>query len=191
MRRIAILGTILFCFTQTIKADTLGVQLSDESASFTYATEIFGGQYGPANFEAGGFFNEDDDMMFHLGLSVNNDSLDNPVNIGIGTRAYYADVGNATGQTQADAAAITIGIELLFIPDSFGGIGLGFHYYGAPGVTSFLDAEAFTDYGVKLDYELSEQTSVLVGYRKIEVELDNYVELEVNSSVYVGILRRF
>ena len=54
-------------------ADDLDIQLSNNSARIVYAAEVFGGEFGPTDFEIGGYFNEDDDTVFHLGLLVRND----------------------------------------------------------------------------------------------------------------------
>ena len=185
------IAAILCLFTQSVFADMFNIQLSDKSGRFIYATELFGGQYGPVDLEMGLFFNQDDDKMVHIGMMVRNDTLDNPLVISIGARAYYADAGNAEGLTQADIGALAIGGELLFIPQNLGGLGFGFHYFIAPSVVSFMDADSFTEYGVRLDYEITRQASAYIGYQKIETELTNSTTLEIDSSVFFGIGLRF
>ena len=191
MRRLLSL-LFLFLITDTVVvADTLNIQLGSSAGRFTYASEMFGGQYGPVDLEAGIFFDEQDDVLAHLGLLVRNDTLDNPFVISIGTRLYLADVGNDPGETSADVGGLAIGGEVLFIPDNLGGLGFGFHYFIAPSIVSFLDAEGITEYGVRLDYAITEQASVYIGYQKIEADLENGETLEVDSSGFVGIGMRF
>jgi hypothetical protein len=182
----------LMCITtQVVYADALNIQLSNKSARFIYASEVFGGQFGPTDLEVGAYFNEDDDTVAHLGLMVRNDSLDNPLIIAIGARAYYADAGNQLGQTPLTAGALALGGEILVIPNNLGGLGIGFHYFVAPSVTSFMDAEGFTEYGALVDYEITEQASVYVGYRKIEIEPETGADVVVDSSVIYGLILRF
>ena len=120
-----LIATILLLFAHSAFADMFNIQLSNDSGRFTYATEVFGGQYGPVDLETSLYFNQDNDKMADVGLMVRNDTLDNPLVISIGSRVYYGDVGNGEGQTHATFAAIAIGGELLFIPGNLGGLGLG------------------------------------------------------------------
>ena len=182
---------LTFYFSQWAYADDLDIQLSNDSARFTYAAEVFGGQFGPTDLEVGGYFNEDKDNLFHLGLLVRNDTLDNPLIIGIGTRLYYADVGNHPGQTPATAAVISIGGELLYVPDAFNGFGVGFYYYVAPSVTSFQDADGFTEFGGIVNYAITEQASFYIGYRNIELDIENATNIEVDSGFIFGFNLRF
>jgi len=185
-------GLFMMCSMAWAHADTLNIQLSNESARFMYASEVFGGQFGPTDLEVGGYFNEDDDSLLHLGLLVRNDSLDNPLVISIGARVYYGDVGNAPpNPTPTDAAVIALGGELLYIPDNLGGLGLGAYYFVAPSVVSFMDADGFTELGLYVDYAITEQASVYVGYRNIEVKLDTGLDIEVDSSLIYGLVLRF
>lgn len=191
MRRLLSLLCLLFITNTVAVADTLNIQLGGSAGRFTYASEMFGGQYGPVDLEAGIYFDEEDDTLLHLGLLVRNDTLDNPLVISIGTRLYLADAGNDPNQPPADVGALAIGGELLYIPDNLGGLGFGIHYFIAPSIVSFMDAEGLTEYGVRVDYAITKQASVYVGYQKIEAELDSGVDLEIDSSAFVGISMRF
>jgi len=172
-------------------ADLLDIQLSNNSARFSYAAEVFGGEFGPTDLEIGSYFNEDNDNVTHVGLLVRNDTLDNPLIISIGSRFYYADVGNQPGQAPADASVLTIGGELLYVPDTFAGFGIGVYYFVAPSVTTFQDADGFTEYGGTINYAITEQASFYIGYRKIEVEIENASDIEVESSFIYGLRMRF
>jgi hypothetical protein len=186
-----IIAAVLFLFAHTAYADMFDIQLSNNSGRFSYATEVFGGQYGPVDLEMGLFFNQDSDKMAHIGMMVRNDTLDNPLVISIGTRLYYADAGNAPGETHAKFAAIAIGGELLFIPDNLGGLGLGLYYYVAPSVVSFMDADGFNEYGIRINYEITKQANVSLGYQKIKADLTTGSSLSIDSSVFFGIGLRF
>lgn len=186
-----IVAALLFLFTHSAFADMFDVRLSHKSARFSYSTEVFGNQNGPVDLETGLFFNQDSDKMVHVGMMVRNDTLDNPLVISIGVRAYYGDVGHKAPGPHSKFGAIAIGGELLFIPDNLGGVGLGFYYYGAPKVVSYNDAENFHEYGIRVNYELTSQANVSLGYQKIKVNLTNGASLDVDSSVFFGIGLRF
>jgi hypothetical protein len=184
-------AALLFLFARSVYADMFDVQLSNNSGRFAYSTEVFGGQYGPVDLDMGVFFNQDSDKMAHIGMMVRNDTLDNPLVISIGVRAYYGDVGNKAPGPHSKFGAITIGGELLFIPNNLGGLGFGINYYVAPSVVSYIDADGFNEYGVRINYELTKQANVSLGYQKIKVDLKDGTTLDVDSSVFFGIGLRF
>lgn len=186
-----LVAVALFLCMRPAFADMFNIQLSNTSGRFTYSTEVFGGQYGPLDLETGLFFNQDSDKMVHVGMMIRNDTLDNPVVISIGTRAYYGDVGHASGQIHAKFTAIAIGGELLFIPDSLGGLGFGAYYYTAPSVVTYMDADGFSEYGLRVNYEITKQSSVSLGYQKIKLDLNNNFTETIDSSVFFGIGLRF
>lgn len=181
----------LFLCIRPAFADTFDMQLSNDSGRIGYSTDVFGGQYGPLGLETGLFFNKDNDKMVHVGMMIRNDTMDNPFVISIGTRAYYGNVGHASGQIHAKFAAIAIGGEFLFIPNNLGGLGLGVSYYVAPNVVSYMDADRFYEYGIRLNYEISRQSSVSLGYQKIRVDLNNGPGETIDSSVFFRIGLRF
>lgn len=181
----------MFLIVSPAFADMLNVQLSNQSARFIYSTEVFGGQYGPIDLESGLYFSQDGDKMAHVGLMVRNDTLDNPLVISVGARAYLGDVGHATGKVRAKLAAIAVGGEILVIPNDLGGLGFGAYYYLAPSVVTYMDANGFNEYGVRLNYEITKQADVSLGYRKIKIDLNNSDSQTVDSSVYFGIGLRF
>ena len=137
------------------------------------------------------FFDQDNDKMADVGLMVRNDTLDNPLIISVGTRAYYGDVGNGDGQTHATFAAIAVGGELLFIPGNLGGLGLGVYYFVAPNVVTFMDADNFSEYGIRLNYAITKQADVSLGYQKMKVNLTDGTTLDIDSSIFFGIGLRF
>jgi hypothetical protein len=172
-------------------ADSVNVELSGKSARFVYASELYGSQYGPMDMEFSGFFNEDDDSMFTVGFLIRNDTLDSPLVISIGTRAYYADTGNAPGQTKATVAALTIGGEILYIPANLKGFGFGAHVFVAPKIVTFMDADGFMEYGGRVEYEITKQSSIYVGYSKAKIELKAGGSANLEGELFVGIGMRF
>lgn len=181
----------LLIISHSAYADAFKMKLSDNSARFSYSRESFGGAYGPLDLDMGLFFNKDDDKLLHLGLMVRNDTLDNPFVISIGARAYYGDIGNKAPGPHSKFTAIAVGGELLFIPDNLGGLGLGVNYYYAPSVVTSMDADNFREYGASLNYELTKQANISLGYQKVRVVLTDGTRLDVDSSVYFGIGLRF
>jgi hypothetical protein len=172
-------------------SQALDIRLGDNSARFMYATEVFGGSFGPASMEFGVFFNEDNDSLFHAGFFIESESLDNPFSIAIGTRAYYGDAGNAPGETQTDVGAIAIGGEFTFTPKNFAGFGFAANYYVAPSVLSFMDADRFVEYGARIEFSITDAAKLLLGYRNIEADREDGSTVEIDSGLIFGIGLRF
>ena len=181
----------LFCSSQIVYADSINIQISDASARFIYAAEVFGGQFGPTDFEMGAYFNDDDDTVVHTSLVVRSDSIDNPVFIAIGGRLYYADIGNAVDQTPAEVAAIAFGLELSFRPEGLYGAGITASYFVSPSVTTFMDGDRFSEYSLALDFNVTQQVGVYLAYRNMSTELDNGTEIEIDDSFILGFSFRF
>jgi len=186
-----IFALLCLLFTsQFVHADSFNIQLSNESARFMYAAEVFGGQFGPTDLEVGAYFNEDDDTVAHASLVLRSDSIDNPLIAAIGGRFYYGDVGNAPTQTQADVAALAFGVALQFRPETLSA-SIRAYYFISPSVTSFRDADSFTEFGVALDFDITDQVGIYIGYRNMTTDLDNGTEIEIDDSFIYGVLFRF
>ena len=182
---------VLLYVSHAAYADSLNIQLSNKSARFLYAAEVFGGQFGPTDLEVGAYFNDVDDIVAHTSLVLKSDSIDNPFVAAIGGRFYYGDVGNAVGQTQASVAALTFGVSLSYRPERLIGVGFSAYYFASPSVTSFMDAESFSEYGVAMDIDITEQVGFYVGYRNMSADLDTGTELEIDDSFMYGFVFRF
>jgi len=189
-RRFIFILVALF-LSQIVRAESLNIQLGDNSARVMYATEVIGGSFGPTDLEVGAYYNNDKDKLFHLGLLIRNDTLDNPLIIGFGTRLYYADVGNQSGQNPATTSAVAFGGEVLYVPDAFNGFGIGFNYFYAPSVLTFQDGDGFSEYGAIGSYAVSEQARFYVGYRFMELRIENASDIEVDSGFIFGFNLRF
>ena len=191
MRQLFAAIVLSICSISLLHAGNLNIQLGSESGRFLYASEAFAGRFGPVDMEFALFFNDEEDYLGHIGMLVRNDTMDNPFVISVGTRLYYGDVGNAPAQPDATVGGIALGGEVLFIPDNLGGLGFGMHLYYVPGIVAFSDADDMIEYGVRLEYAITQQASVYIGYQKIEVGLENGVDLEIDSSSHIGISLRF
>lgn len=182
---------VLALYSPVAMAGSFSIQFSDETGRLSYATEMVTTQSGPVDLEFGALFNEDDDYMATVGVLIRNDTLNAPVVFTLGTRYYYADIGNAPGQNDTTASALTIGGELLFIPEALGGFGIGVYYFGAPSVVAFGDTDSFKEYGAFIDYLITPNSSVFVGHQTIEADMENGAEYEIDDSAYVGFSIRF
>ncbi|MDH5181872.1 MAG: hypothetical protein OEZ39_08645 [Gammaproteobacteria bacterium] len=185
----------LSLFTGTVRAESIVAQLSDYTARFFYSSQVWGQQAGPIEIELGVMFTEDkltqdDTIMGNLGVLIRNDTMDSPVIISIGGRGYYADVNNRYANIQVTGLAL--GGEVLIVPDNLGGLGLGFGLFIAPNVVTGLDADGLYEYSVKLDFQVTPQASIYLGYEKIVASLkDVDFSVTVESGFHLGLSIRF
>ena len=197
MNRILLAILAYFLYTGVVHAEAesqaLDIRLGSNSARFMYASEVLGGSFGAASLEFGVFFNEDNDTLGHIGMFIASESLENPFTISLGFRGYYGDVGNNPDPNipQTDVGALAIGGDLVFVPKNFGGFGFAVNYYIAPSVLAFMDADRFVEYGARMEFSITEQTKLLLGYRNIEVDRTDGVNVEIDSGFIFGIGLRF
>ena len=180
----------LMLLSVAAKADGLVAELANDSARVLYSTQLWGQEAGPLEIEMGFLFNEDDNYLYNLGVMVRNDNLDSPVIISIGGRGYAAKAGHSSGDV--DIVALALGGDVLLVPDTLGGLGLGFHFFGAPSVVTGGDAEGLMEYGARLDYQVTPQANVYWGYQKIIADIENTSEdATINSGFQIGVGIRF
>jgi len=176
-------------------AEGISAQLSDQTARFFYSTQMWGQQAGPVELEIGVMFTEDevtkdDTVLGNLGVLVRNDTMDSPIIISIGARGYYADVNNRYANIQV--TGLGLGGEILMVPDTMGGLGLGLGLFIAPEVVTGLDAEGLYEYHVKLDYQVTPQSSVYAGYERIVAEVKGTgQDVTIESGFFFGVSLRY
>jgi hypothetical protein len=163
-------------------ADNIDVNLHDQAIRASYSKTLNDGETSGLSMEGGLLYSEDkkrlNDTLYHLGLHVSGEnwSQSGTFDISLGGRFYYASPGNV------DLAALGLGGAIRFSPAHR--FGIGAHLYVAPTITSYMDADRFQETGFRVDYQVLPQAFVYVGYRKIEVDINNgpsNVELEKDA----------
>jgi len=159
------LGMLLFVMSNLVQAEGIRAILGEDSARFTYVTEAWGQEIGSLDVEAGVLVTGADYTLVHIGALVQHESVDSSLRLSIGGRVYYSSIANKI------ATMLALGGDLLLSPASWSGIGLGISYYTAPSVTNFADAEAFTEYSVSINYQITPQANLALGYHLININL--------------------
>ena len=173
----------------SVQAQSIRVQLSDDVARFFYSTEIMGQRFGGLELETGLLYTEDSDYMLSVGAMVRGESVDMPIIVGVGGRLYYGDFDS--GPNDRTVGALAIGGEVLISPASWGGFGIGASLFHAPSVTSFSDAEDFTEYNFTLNYQITSQANIYVGKQVIEADIEGIGNVELEDDTFIGIDMRF
>jgi len=153
----------------TVFAKSIDLNFTDNSVRFTYAQAIDRNlvtDLGVLFLDNEGRF-QDDELAFHVGLNVVSD------NVRFGGRVFFVAPGDA------EALVIGLGGQARIALSSH--IGLGGHFYYAPETISFMDAEGYYEYSIRLDFKVTRTAYLYLGYRNVTVRIgdrDNKVELD-------------
>ena len=188
-----LIHVLLICMLSVaVRAEGIVAMLSGDSARFFYSTQMWGQQAGPVELETGIMFNEDDNYLVNLGMMLRNDNLDSPIILSLGGRSYFASVNDTNTNEDFKVVGLALGAEILFVPDNLGGLGVGFQYYYAPDILSGADAEGIVEYGVKLDYQLTPQANLFVGYQKIVADIkERQGDIDIEKGFLLGFGMRY
>ncbi len=172
-------------------ADSIMAQLSSQSARFRYNTNSLGQSFGNLESSVGFLYTDSSDVknsyLLDVGAFVRGESVEAPIIVSIGGRLY---AGKAQDYT---VYALGLGGDVLLMPDSWGGFGLGAFFTIAPSVVSFGDADGLLDYGASLNFEVSPQATVLLGYQKVEVDINtnNVGTIDVDNRAFFAVHIKF
>ena len=178
--RVIVLATALL-MSNAASSEELNIQLGSDTARFMYLTEAFGQDFGRLELEAGFLYSENEGTLANVGLLVRGESVSVPLIISVGARGYFAQLDSN------DVAAIAIGGDLLFSPESWGGLGGGVYYYTAPGVVSFADSEGLTEYGIYANFQITPQAKLAVGFQNINVSVKNGADIVIDDGAYFSL----
>lgn len=166
--KLRVAGLLLFGVASApVNADNIDINLRDEAVRASYSMDLTNGVRTGFGF----LYSEDEDQlndtMYHADFLVGGEnwSESGTVDVSIGGRMIYSTL------EFIDLGAVAFGGELRFSPVHRLGIGGSFFY--APSVTSFEEAERYSELGLRVDYQILPQAFVYGGYRTIEVDIEN------------------
>ena len=175
----------------SVMADSLDLNLNDDSLRMTYEADMGRGVKGLL-LDAGYFYNDtrktdrSDADMTHVGLYVSGDNWSQAgvFNIKVGGRLVYAAPG------PYNVMALGLGGEFRFSPVHR--LGLGASAYYAPRIATFMDGEHYSEFGAKIDYQLLQNAYVYLGYREIDMKVENSGgKFKLDQSGHVGLKLTF
>lgn len=176
------IGFFMLIFAGTVQAESIRAILGEDSARFTYITEAWGQEIGSLDVEAGVLVTGSDYTLVHLGALVQHQNVDSSLRLSIGGRAYYSSIAGK------NALLLALGGDLLISPASWSGIGIGMSYFTAPSVTNFADAQGFIEYSISLNYQITPQANLAMGYQRINIDLaGEYFDRDLEKGSFLGI----
>lgn len=166
-------------------ADQFEAFLSERAAQIGYAKPI-----GVTNSDAMAalFFNEDSDVMLNGGvMAFGQPPGQLPFSFGAGAKVYAFSLDDADETLAAGALG---GRVVYTIPANIP-MHVSAEAFYAPGVTTTGEGENMLDFNTRFEVEFIPRTSGFIGYRKLEVDLENGDDVELDDNIHVGLRLNF
>lgn len=182
-------------------AGGIDLALGDETANISVllnAQHISEGE--GSELAVGGFINENGDSLVHASLMARGRSqlprsqyllaagiklIGGDIEVD-GERRFGEDVSG--GEENQRVGAVALGFEAgLLLAPSRNPIEVSVEGFIAPSITSFSDAERFSELVARLQVEIIPQARAYIGYRRMRFDTDAYDSLRVDDSAHVGL----
>jgi len=180
-----------------VNASGLDLALSNETASLSL---LLNPPYqfsdgGGSELAIGGFISEQGDRLGHIRLMARGYRYSNGTSYSLGTgmKAVGGDVvapatANAPEAEEA-VGAVALGFQfgLLLVSSQNNPVEFSVEAFHAPSITSFSDAERYTEIGGRLQVDVIPQARAFIGYRSMRFDTDDYDRLKLDRSVHIGV----
>jgi hypothetical protein len=185
LRRLVALS--LFTISTTAMADTIDINLRDTSAQIQYKSSMGRDALGKTEFHMGVLYANKNNALGDLGVLVKDEVGHNApgFSVGIGIKGLVADTKGA------NESALALGGMLRYSPPAVSRLGIVGSVYFSPKITTFGDADRFTETGLRLEYEVIPQAAAYLGYRKIRFGLNAAPDVILDEGVHVGVRLSF
>ncbi len=193
-------GLCLLLGCTGVNAGGVDIALSNETANVAVLLNPYQFiQGGGSELAVGGFISEQDDRLAHATLMARGfrQTGTGQYSLGAGVKAIGGDIiipASVTGvEVSESVAALSLGFQvgMLLVSSRHNPIELGFEGFIAPSITSFSEAERFSELGARLQIEIIPQARAYVGYRRMRFTTDNFRDVRLDRSVHLGIKLTF
>lgn len=166
LRRIVALS--LFTISTTALADTIDINLRDNSAQFQYKSSMGRDALGKTEFHIGVLYVNSKNILGDLGVLVKDELGDNApgFSVGVGIKGVVARV-TGNNPVVSDVSALALGGLVRYSPPASPRLGIVGQVYLSPNIVTFGDADRYVETGVRLEFEVIPQAVVYLGYRKV------------------------
>ncbi len=177
----------LLTATTSALADALDINLSNNTAQFQFGTGTPTGTQGKTDLHAGILYNNVNSLLINAGILVVNNQDGAPgLSIGAGVEALAAAIKD-NPPTRSNASAVALDLLARYSPPTASQLAFAGELHYAPRIITFGDADRYSQVIARVEYELSTQTLVYVGYRKITFGIKNARDAVMDNGVHVGI----
>ena len=179
---------IMATVSTTALADTVDINLRDNSAQFQYISSLGRDPLGKTKFHAGVLYVNRNNMLGDFGLLVQDELGDNApgFSVGVGIKGVVAKVtGNST--IVSSTTALALGGLVRYSPPATQRLGVVGEVYLSPNIVTFGVANRYVESNVRVEYEVIPQAVAYVGYRRIEFGINNRPNEILDEGVNLGV----
>ena len=168
-------------------ADAFDINLSNDVAQFQYIATMGDVGQGKSEGHAGFLYNDKDNVLLDVGVLVSNEGDSAALaSIGIGIK------GVATKIKKNDSAALALGGQVRITPADDRKFSIVARAYFAPDIVTFGDAEKYFEAIVRVEYNIMQNASAYIGYRKVTFDVAlpaplPVTEMDLDVGVHVGV----
>ncbi len=183
----------LFCAlvasASQLQARGLDLKLADEMAEITYLAESSTFGYGGSDIGLGVFFTENDDMQLNASMMITGNPAGNnrALQFGIGGKLMYTSIETNNILDDEEFGALAVAGQVRYVVPSSTPVAFLAAVYYAPGITSFSGADNYSEVLVAFELEVTPSARAYIGFRDMEYELENGLEIELDEGGHVGL----
>jgi hypothetical protein len=173
----------LLTISAAAMADTVDVNLRDNSAQFQYFASMGRDTLGKAEMHAGLLYVDKKNLLGDLGILVKDEVGKSApgVSVGVGIKGLTAKAKNN------NAAALALGGVVRYSPRPDRRFGIIGQLYFSPNIVTFGDADRYVETGVRFEYEIIPQAAAYVGYRRVNFGLQANPDVTLDEGAYLGV----
>jgi len=179
-------AVVLLFISSQANATGFDFRVADKAAEvfYLYKSSTFG--YGGSDVGWSYFFNEADDMMISGSLLVSGNGAGSTraLQFGVGIKGFMADF---SGPADIKGGGLGIGGLLRYVFSSATPVAILLEGYVVPTITTFGDAERFSEGRIALELEVAPSAKAYIGYRSMALKTETNQELELDDSMHVGV----
>lgn len=168
-------------------ADSLDINLRDTSAQIQYRSPMGRDALGKTEFHVGALYAQHNNTLGDFGVLVKDEvgSSVPGVSVGVGIKGLVA---HAAGTNES---ALALGGMVRYSPPEIHRMGIVGQLYWSPNITTFGDADRYTETGLSVEYDVIPQAAAYLGYRNIQFGLSGTSNITVDEGVFVGVRLSF
>ncbi len=157
----------LLTASSAVWADALDINLNNNTAQFQYGTASANGTQGRTDLHLGILYNNANSILLNAGLMVISSQDNVPgLNIGVGLEGIMATIKDDP-RVRSNATALALNGLVRYALPTAPQLAFAGEVHYAPRILSFGDTERYMQAGARVEYELSQQATVYIGYRRI------------------------
>lgn len=182
-----ILAIPLLAASSAILADTVDINLRDDSVQLQYIAPVGRDTLGTSELHAGFLYTKKNDRLGEFGLVVKEAERgsNSGITAGIGLKGLVASVNGD------DAIALALGGRVRFSLPPATRLGIVGQLYFSPNIATYRDAERFTEASARLEYEVIPQAVAYIGYRRISFALNAKPDAVLDTGFHAGVRMSF